>query len=180
MPADMIPPVQMTLGIVFLFLVFSLSEEIAKFAACRTVLWKNPVLDEPVDAMIYMISSALGFAAIENVLFLTAINSERLLTEGVLIILLRMIGANFLHTLASGILGFFWAMSMVSSKKSAKIAYFGAGLSAATALHGAFNLAILAMGMHYFFPVTLALFIIGLIVLSKFDILKKLRRPIQQ
>ena len=43
-------------------------EEAVKFYAVRSIVLNNPLFDEPVDAMIYMIAAALGFAAIENTL----------------------------------------------------------------------------------------------------------------
>lgn len=174
-PIDLAPPLQLTLSIIFFFLGAALVEEITKFAACRTVMWKNPVLDEPVDAMIYMVVAALGFAAMENMLLLTTLEDSALLTEGAPIILMRMIGANFLHALASGILGFGWAMALASRRPLKKFAYFGAGLVGATILHAVFNLMILNLGALYFFPVTVMLFIAALIVLREFDILKKLQ-----
>ena len=42
-------------------------EEIMKFAAAHFVIAKNPEFDEPVDAMIYMVVAALGFATLENI-----------------------------------------------------------------------------------------------------------------
>jgi len=54
----------------FMFLGIALVEELTKFGGAKLVLLRNPVLDEPVDAMIYMITAALGFAAFENVLVL--------------------------------------------------------------------------------------------------------------
>ena len=45
-------------------------EEIFKYiAALVVVLWRK-VVNEPIDAVIYMITVALGFAALENALFL--------------------------------------------------------------------------------------------------------------
>lgn len=174
-PIEMAAPMPLSAGIIFFFLLMALVEEIVKFAAGRTVLWKNSVLDEPVDAMIYIIVAALGFAAMENMLLLLGVNNEMLLREGVLIILLRLIGANFLHTLASGILGFAWAKSLLSRRMRVKVLHFGIGLAGATLLHAAFNLLILRLGELYLFPATLFLFLMGLLVLREFDILKKLR-----
>src|SRR5574340_1790369 len=41
---------------------FALTEEIFKFLAAYLIVRRNKCFDEPVDAMIYMIVAALGFA----------------------------------------------------------------------------------------------------------------------
>src|SRR3989339_1046418 len=51
-----------------IFIIAPLVEETAKYGVVHLALNKNPVLDEPVDGMIYVIAAALGFAAIENAL----------------------------------------------------------------------------------------------------------------
>src|SRR3989344_7835994 len=50
------------------FLWSSFVEEFLKFFAIYLVVVRSPDFDEPIDAMIYMITAALGFAAIENML----------------------------------------------------------------------------------------------------------------
>ena len=53
------------------FLWAALVEEVVKFMAIRFMILNDPEFDEPVDAMIYMITASLGFAAIENILFIS-------------------------------------------------------------------------------------------------------------
>src|SRR3989344_2177945 len=55
----------------FLFASWAFIEELFKYiAAKRSALRKN-IFGEPIDAVIYMVTAALGFAAFENILFLT-------------------------------------------------------------------------------------------------------------
>ncbi|MEK7495853.1 MAG: PrsW family glutamic-type intramembrane protease, partial [Patescibacteria group bacterium] len=49
------------------FFVFAVIEEVFKFLAVYLVVRKSRFFDEPVDAMIYMITAALGFAMVENI-----------------------------------------------------------------------------------------------------------------
>lgn len=177
-PITEVPIAALTARALVLFLGFAFIEECTKFLAARTLVSRNPVFDEPVDAMIYMITAALGFAALENMVLLGTLKGPALLSEGIPTLILRLIGANFLHTLASGIIGFGWALSLVSEQKRRKIAYLVVGIAAATILHGAFNLLVLKFGMLYLFPTTLLLFAVGLLVLHEFDILKELQKPI--
>src|SRR3989344_2905459 len=48
-------------------LAFSAVEEFLKFFAAYAAVHKNPVFDEPIDAMIYAIVASLGFATVENI-----------------------------------------------------------------------------------------------------------------
>src|SRR3989344_4835684 len=49
---------------------FAFLEEITKTAAAFFTAIRSKYFDEPVDAMIYMVAAALGFAALANILFL--------------------------------------------------------------------------------------------------------------
>ncbi|OGN15545.1 MAG: hypothetical protein A3J47_00255 [Candidatus Yanofskybacteria bacterium RIFCSPHIGHO2_02_FULL_43_22] len=121
------------------FLWSSFVEEFLKFFAIYLVIVWSPEFDEPVDGMIYMISAALGFAAIENMLVMfnlmpdgagTALNT----------LALRFIGATLLHALASGLMGYFLAMSWFFREHRKKLIIFG--LAMATLFHAAFNMLI--------------------------------------
>src|SRR3989344_771170 len=121
------------------FLWSSFVEEFLKFFAVYLVVVRSPEFDEPIDAMIYMITAALGFAAIENVLVMfnlipdgagTALNT----------LALRFVGATLLHTLASGLMGYFLAMSWFFQEHKKKLLVFG--LAMATLFHAAFNMLI--------------------------------------
>lgn len=174
-----IPREAIATNILFMFLGVALIEELAKFFVVRVMLSKNPVFDEPVDAMIYMITAALGFAALENIILLLGSGRANLYGEAIQIMSLRLIGANFLHALSSGIVGFAWAVSLFARNAAKKYAVLGIGIAGATALHGIFNVLILKLGGAYLFPATFLLFVVGLVVLHNFDILKTLRAPIK-
>ena len=51
------------------FLIVACSEELCKRLPVRTVLWRHPAFDYRFDAVVYCVFSALGFAALENVLY---------------------------------------------------------------------------------------------------------------
>ncbi len=179
MPPIPQPPLSnLTLNIIFIFITVAFIEEVTKFIAMRTLLWRNPIFDEAVDAMIYMVISGLGFAAFENMALLSNLDWSLFWSQGVPTLVLRFIGATFLHTLASGIIGYGWAISLTINPKSKKILALWSGILCATALHAAFNLLVLRLGMLYLFPSTLLLFVAGLLVLHEFDILKSLKKQI--
>lgn len=123
----------------FIVISFALIEEILKYLVVRFGVLKNPEFDEPVDAMIYMIIAALGFAAAENIYLLSQIHPQEIpLASTLLFITTRFLGATFLHALASAIAGYFLAASLLITSKIRKI-LIGGGILAATILHSIFN-----------------------------------------
>jgi len=127
--------------ILYIFLGVALVEELLKFLVIRFTVYHNKVLDEPLDVMLYMIIAALGFAAFENILILFGLGPTSAVSSIVALTLIRLVGATFLHALASGTFGYFIARSFFDPKK--KYWYFAAGLFVATLLHGFFNFYIL-------------------------------------
>ena len=125
--------------IAILVISFAFIEEILKYAVVKFGVLKNPEFDEPVDSMIYLIIAALGFAAAENIWLLSrALPGDIQIGPAVEFITARFLGATFLHALASAIVGYFLAASLLISSKIRKIFVTG-GLIGATILHSVFN-----------------------------------------
>lgn len=116
-------------------------EEVVKFYAIRIVILNDPEFDEPIDAMIYMMAAALGFAAIENTLIVFQIHPDGVAVT-INTLLLRFIGATLLHALSSGLLGYFLAISWFFQHHRKKL--FVIGLIMATMFHFTFNILIYA------------------------------------
>jgi len=129
-----------SLTILNIFLGVALIEESLKFLVVKDKVLTNPEFDEPVDAMIYMIITALGFAAGENLLVLFPLKSS-VFPQIFSISLLRFLGATFLHALVSGILGFFIGLSLRPRGKKWQLIFFG--LTLAMLLHGFYNFSIM-------------------------------------
>ena len=125
-------PLTIFLGIAFI-------EEYVKYLAVRSLILRRKDFDEPVDAMIYMMTSAMGFAALENALFLFPLfrNSFFMGLEGATN---RFLGANLLHALTSGLVGFFLARRWFHPKRRHFVII---GILIATLLHTLFNYLIL-------------------------------------
>lgn len=123
--------------------VWAAVEELMKYAvAAVAVLWRRAV-NEPIDAMMYMVTAALGFAALENTLFLLAPIADGNLIDSFITGNLRFLGATLLHVLASAMVGFALAVSFYAHKKLMPI-YASIGLILAIALHTVFNLLIIS------------------------------------
>ena len=124
-------------GFVLLFIWAGL-EELAKLGVAFFVDFRRRTYDEPVDAMVYLLTVALGFAAFENVLFLLKSYGDGGLVTGLLTASMRFLGATLLHVLSSSVLGGIIAM-VFCKKRSEKLLYLIVGLFAATTLHTLFN-----------------------------------------
>ncbi len=122
-----------------IFIIAPLVEEAAKYGAVHLALNKNPVLDEPVDGMIYVIVAALGFAAIENIFAIFSfvpIGAPGYFNVAFNFISMRFISAVALHGLASGISGYYFAKFYFIKRDAHLIVW---GLFLATFLHGIYN-----------------------------------------
>ena len=129
--------------ILYIFFGVALVEELLKYIVVRAFVFYRPQLNEPVDVMIYMMVSALGFAALENIFLLSGLGPFSPLSSIVALSAVRLVGATFLHALASGLFGYFLARAFLEPVKGFR--YFAAGLFASTLLHALFNFAILEL-----------------------------------
>ncbi|MEK7195161.1 MAG: PrsW family glutamic-type intramembrane protease [Patescibacteria group bacterium] len=151
-------------------LAFALIEETVKFGAAYFSVRNRAALDEPVDAMIYMVTAALGFATVENLGAVSlgtggagaAIISNIFATTS-----LRFVGATLLHSLTSGLVGYYWAWDIREFKIRK---YIYVGIVAATVLHATFNHLILAYGNLAYLVMFLT--VIGFFVLNDFEKMK--------
>ncbi len=141
-------------------------EEIFKFGAAYLAALRWSVFDEPLDAVIYMVTAALGFAALENVLFIiNPIGSGNVL-QTIVTGDLRFIGATLLHTLSSATIGLALAFTFYRRAVVRRFAAFG-GVILAILLHALFNVSILGKGGSSIFWIFLILWlgIVGALLL---------------
>lgn len=123
-------------------ILWAFIEEITIYATVLLIAFKSRYFDEPIDAVIYLITAALGFAAMENVFYVLKDIVQGGALQAVLGGNLRFIGATILHTVSSGFVGIAVAFSFYKSYPK-KVAYVILGLILATLLHSYFNLSII-------------------------------------
>jgi len=123
------------------FIGVSLIEEFLKYLVVKKKAISDPEFDEPLDAMLYMVIAGLGFAALENILVFFGLGQPFKISETLILILFRFLGATFLHALCSGTVGFFLALSLFETKKRFRLVILGIAL--ATFLHGLYNFSII-------------------------------------
>lgn len=145
-------------------------EEVLKYAVAAVFILWRPVMTEDIDYVIYMITVSLGFAAVENTLFLFSTLIEQGIVSGILTGDMRFIGSTLLHVTASAIVGFFLAFSDKSSVPI-RIAAGLSGVILAIVLHTAFNALIMMEGATSVTAVFLVWFI-AVIIFAAFEVLK--------
>ena len=122
---------------IILFLIVGPVEEACKLLAVWIFAYRQKDFDEPLDGVIYSASAALGFAAIENVIYLSQNNP--------LLVLLRGPLSNPGHALFSSI----WGLSLSEAKsapnlRSRRFVIVLKGFLIAAPLHSLFDVLLLA------------------------------------
>jgi RsiW-degrading membrane proteinase PrsW (M82 family) len=124
------------------YVAWAAVEELVKFGAVVLIAFHANVLDEPIDAMIYCVTVALGFAALENAFFILNPLANGPLSSTIVTGNLRFIGASLVHVISSASIGFMVGLTFYRGIISKTIGIIG-GIILAVALHSAFNLAII-------------------------------------
>ena len=157
------------------YLLWAAIEEVAKLLMAYLLALRSRAFDEPIDAIEYMITVALGFAALENALFILNPLIDGNLFAGVVTTNMRFIGASLLHVVTSGILGFCIAKEFYDDKIS-KFLWMLLGLAAAVALHTVFNMFIIYENGEKTFLVFACVWAAVIVILLLFEKIKKLKQ----
>lgn len=164
-------PILYNFSFIFIILASAFIEEFTKYLVVKEVVLSDPAFDEPIDAMLYMIITALGFAAVENMLILLSL--KNFFNETTMYIIgFRFLGATFLHALCSATVGYFLALSLYEKKKKSILILVG--LTIATLLHGVYNFSIMKADANpnYIFLTTAILIYLAFFVSLSFKKIK--------
>ena len=123
-------------GLLFPALAVPVTEELAKFSMVVLFVFRDAEFDEPMDGIVYATATALGFATLENVLYVLPVQSlSSLVVSGTFRAILSVPG----HALFA----VFWGFALGIAKfrpPGKKAGIVAAGLILAIAVHGFFNL----------------------------------------
>ncbi len=133
------------LWIIVPIILWAILEEVFKFVAGYFSGLHSIEDNEPIDPIIYMITAALGFVALENTLFILGPLLDQNIPQSILTGNLRFIGASLLHVIASGFIGVMLAFSFYKPLGK-KIKAFFIGLAGAILIHIVFNILIVSYG----------------------------------
>ena len=106
------------------------------------IAFKSKFLDEPIDAIIYLLTASLGFAAMENILYILNDINNLSTAQIFLDVNLRFVGATILHIVSSALVGLAIAFSFHGAR-FVKFIALTTGLIGASLLHAYFNLSII-------------------------------------
>ena len=128
--------------------------------------------------MLYMVVAALGFSAVENILYLFApagqMSFNSLVDRTVVISIIRFVGATFLHTLCSATIGYSLAISFYETKKRDIILILG--ILMAALLHGLYDFSIMILsGYLKLLGPAIIIIVLAFLVFSGFEKLKKMK-----
>ncbi|MBX3279845.1 MAG: PrsW family intramembrane metalloprotease [Acidobacteria bacterium] len=120
-----------------LFFIVAPIEELLKLLVVYAYPYRRPEFDEPLDGVVYSAAAALGFAAVENAVYIAE--------TGPMLVLLRGPLTNPGHALFSAL----WGLSLARAKAApnfarARLPIVAGGLLAASLLHGVFDLLLVA------------------------------------
>lgn len=151
-----------------LITLWAMTEEILKFLGIYIVALKSRYFDEPIDGVIYLVTIALGFSALENTMFLINPLGSGDALATVLLGDFRFIGASLLHVAASGTIGIAIALSFYAEVWEKRV-WLTVGLIGAIVLHTTFNFSIIASEGAYLYEIFIGLwtFIIGILLICE-------------
>lgn len=145
------------------FLLASIPEELAKFIMLWFLLRKNPFFDEKFDGIVYAVFIGMGFAGIENIMYLIGgIEDGSWISTGIVRALFSIPG----HYLFAVLMGYYYSIHHFGIDRSlnTKLLILAAPILA----HGLFDGILFSMQVNVFFA------IIGMIVFTIFlNILRK-------
>lgn len=152
--------------------LWALIEEVLKFIAVYLAAFRRRWFDEPVDAMVYMITGALGFAAAENFLFLLSTFTTG--NQPIIFLLtgnLRFIGATVVHLVASSLIGGFVGLAFYGGRWR-RASYLAVGIITATFLHAMFNYFIITSESQGVLKIFVLLWATAIVVIFFFEKVK--------
>lgn len=162
-----------------LIILWSLAEELFKYGAFALIMSSNSHLDEPVDYPIYLMTAALGFAALENIMYLIKPLSVSTATVSFLTGHLRFLGSTLLHSVASGIIGISIGLAFFKSSGTRTL-YTFIGIVGAVTLHSLFNFFIIQNSGKNFLQIFGFLWVITIIIMLLFEKLRRMSRYVNQ
>jgi len=137
------------------FLVAGSTEEVFKFLALYLLVWKSPSFDEKFDGIVYAVFVSLGFAAVENVLYV--------LDGGYHTAIVRAITAVPAHALFGITMGYYLGIARMYSELRKE--YLRKAILIPIVLHGIYDFILMVeVGwlLMLFIPYVIYLYVMGM------------------
>lgn len=143
------------------FITAALIEEAAKYYVVKKIVYNNKNFDEVMDGVYYTIIASLGFAALENILYVVE--------GGFDIAIIRALLSVPGHALFSGIMGYYIGKARFLPGKSSPRSLIAKGYIFAVVYHGLFNFLLMTESV-------LILLVIPLVVIMAYHLKSKIQQ----
>ena len=125
--------------LIFCFLIVGVTEELGKYLVTVCITWKSKEMQHSYDGVIYAVCSSLGFAILENVLYVYQ--------GGILTGIMRAFTAIPLHCTVGVVMGALYAKAReeaYAGDRGGMIGYMAWAYLVPVCIHGAYDYAIMA------------------------------------
>ncbi len=129
----------------FYIVVVGLSEEFFKYLSVRLTVYNTREIDEPIDGIVYSTAVALGFATVENMIYMFSLGWK--------VIFIRSI----LTTLGHVVFSAMWGYPLYKTKMTGKKRFIITGILLAALFHGLYDIFITS---NYLIGILIAIVII--------------------
>lgn len=136
------------------FFIAGLVEETWKFFVVRFYCYHRPEFDEPYDGIMYSTAVSLGFATLENILYVFGPN----ILGGLRIGILRAFLAVPSHAFYGVLMGYFLGEAKFAKNRFEENLLGLLGLSLAIAAHGLYDFLVIALPYRPFLLISLIIF----------------------
>ncbi|MCK4671906.1 MAG: PrsW family intramembrane metalloprotease [Candidatus Aegiribacteria sp.] len=154
------------------FVVAALVEESLKLFIIRRVAFRKKCFDEIMDGIVYAVVAGMGFACLENILYV--------LGRGLIVAVLRAFTSIPLHAAVSVIMGYYIGMAKFSENKGAGRRLILKGFLLAVFFHGIYDLCIFAVPLwSQFMALGILPVLIWVIILARRKIKLALRQDLK-
>ncbi len=141
------------------FIIIAPAEELLKFFAVKKWIYKSIEFDEVMDGIVYTVSASLGFATVENIIYV--------LSHGIGVGIARAFLAIPGHAFFGALMGYYIGLAKFHKEKENSLIF--KGVFFAIFLHGLYNFLLLTQTI-------LALLVIILLIILGFWVRKKLKK----
>jgi RsiW-degrading membrane proteinase PrsW (M82 family) len=111
------------------FLIVGFTEEWCKYVMVKKYAFHKPEFDEPFDGIVYAVMVSMGFATLENIIYV--------MQHGLATAIMRMFLSVPAHASFAVLMGYY--LGMAKFKHIEKRSYLWRGVMAATFFHGCFD-----------------------------------------
>jgi RsiW-degrading membrane proteinase PrsW (M82 family) len=130
--------------VIFAYAVVAGTEELVKFICLRFYSYRQKSFDEPLDGIVYSLMVSMGFATVENILY---VNNYAALGRGVEVGLQRAFMAVPAHAAFAVLMGYYMGKAKFSTNKFGLMLW---GFLLAVFFHGSYDFFLFFKSLTYF------------------------------